>query len=245
VDVVLSIDLTGSMGGVLDRAKEQVTKAIADMKAASPATDFRFAVTSYEDYAGVYDSSACGTSTYSGSYGSGSDSPFRVNQAATADAAAVQSAVDGLRLGSGDDGPEAYTRALWEIAQSDTAGTMGLRPDALRLIVNFGDNVPHDPDINAGVDSGGLAGDTGIDPGRNGVIDCGGDDLDFQGGTLASLQAAKVKLLQVDSSGGTTIEPYWRYWASQTGGAYTKLERDDGRSLSEVILELLSLLPPG
>lgn len=244
VDVVLSMDLTGSMGGVLDQAKSQVTQAIADIKAASPSTDFRFAVTSYEDYPGIYDSSKCGTSTYSESYGSAPDAPFRVNQVITADGATVQSAINALQLGGGDDGPEAYARALWEVAQPDTGMTLGLRPDALKLVVNFGDNVPHDPNINEGVDGGELAGDTGIDPGRNGVIDCGGDDLDFQKDTLGSLKTAKVKLLEVDSSGGTSIEPYWRYWASQTGGAYTKLNRDDGRSLSEVILELLSLLPP-
>ncbi|MEV6598566.1 S8 family serine peptidase [Actinoplanes sp. NPDC051346] len=243
VDVVLSMDLTGSMGGVLDRAKAQVTQAIADMKAASPSTDFRFAVTSYEDYPADFAGSACGSS-YSATYGAAPDAPFRINQNATADAATVQSAINGLQLGNGGDGPEAYGRALWELAQVDTAATIGFRSDALRLIVNFGDNVPHDQNINDGVDGGLLAGDTGIDPGRNGVIDCGGDDIDFQSGALASLRDRNVKLLQVDSSGDTTLEPYWRHWASQTGGAYTKLDRDDGRSLSEVILELLSLLPP-
>jgi subtilisin family serine protease len=244
VDVVLSIDLTGSMGSVLDQAKAQVTQAIADMNAASPSTDFRFAVTSYEDYPGSFDNSGCGGSTYSASYGSAPDAPFRINQTATADATTVQSAINGLQLGNGDDGPEAYGRALWELAQSDTGSSIGFRSDALKLVVNFGDNIPHDPNINEGVDGGTLAGDTGVDPGRNGRIDCGGDDLDFQSDTLASLQSAKIKLLHVDSSGDTGIEPYWRYWASQTGGAYTKLNRDDGRSLSEVILELLSLLAP-
>ncbi len=36
------------------------------------------------------------------------------------------------------------------------------------------------------------------------------------------------------------MEPYWRLWTSLTGGAYTTL--GDDQSLSEVILELLSLI---
>jgi subtilisin family serine protease len=50
VDVVFSMDLTGSMGGVLTQAKAQLLQAMNDLKAAAPGTDFRFAVTSLEDY---------------------------------------------------------------------------------------------------------------------------------------------------------------------------------------------------
>jgi hypothetical protein len=243
VDVVLALDLTGSMGGVLELVKTEVAQTIRDLKAASPSTDFRFAVTSYEDYPATLDSSPCGTSTYNNSYGSPPDQPFRSNQALTADADAVAATVSGLALGGGDDGPESYGRALWEIAQADTGGSLGFRPDALKLVVNFGDNVPHDPDINEGVESPPLPRDTGIDPGRNGAIDCGGDDIDFQGDAIADLKSAGIRLLHVDSSGGSSVEPYWRLWTSQTGGAYTRLTRDDGRTLSEIVLELLRLIP--
>jgi subtilisin family serine protease len=245
VDIVLALDLTGSMGGVLDQAKAQVGQAVQDMKAAAPTTDFRFAVTSYEDYPATYDSSACGTSTYSAQYGDAPDAPFRINQNLTDDAGAVVAAVNGLSLGWGADGPESYGRALWEIAQADTGATLGFRPDAMKIIINFGDNVPHDPNINEGVDSPPLFADTGIDPGRNGVIDCGGDDIDFQGGAIAGLKATQIHLLTVDSSFGSSIEPYWRLWSSQTGGAYTSLAPDDGRTLSEITLELLRLIPAG
>jgi subtilisin family serine protease len=244
VDVVFALDLTGSMGGVLSLAKDQAAEATQGMRTASPSTDFRFAVTSYEDYPGTFDSRPCGSS-YHATYGSGGDRPFRLGLPLTSDGDAVESAVRGLTLGSGDDGPESYGRALWEMAQADTGGALGFRPGALKLVVNFGDDVPHDPDVNEGVEPSAqtLGGDTGVDPGRNEKVDCGGDDIDFQGGAIAGLKAAGIRLLQVDSSGGSRIEPYWRLWTSQTGGAYTKLARDDGRTLSEITLELLRAIP--
>jgi hypothetical protein len=66
------------------------------------------------------------------------------------------------------------------------------------------------------------------------------DDIDFQNDALASMHTAKIKLLEVDSSRSTSVEPYWRYWTSLTGGAYTRLGSD--RSLSSVITELLALV---
>jgi hypothetical protein len=243
VDVVLALDLTGSMGGVLELVKTEVAQTIRDLKAASPSTDFRFAVTSYEDYPAALDSGPCGTSSYSNLYGEPPDQPFRSNEALTGNADAVAATVNGLALGNGGDGPESYGRALWEIAQADTGASLGFRSDALKLIINFADNVPHDPNINEGVESPPRSGDTGIDPGRNGIIDCGGDDIDFQNDTIADLKAAKIRLLHVDSSGGSGVEPYWRLWTSQTGGAYTRLTRDDGRTLSEIVIELLRLIP--
>ncbi len=132
-------------------------------------------------------------------------------------------------------GPESYRRALWEIAQPDTAEALGLRPGALVLIVNFGDNIPHDRRERRRRGASGVQ-DTGIDPGRNGTIDCGGGDIDFHDDALAELADAGIRLLHVDSG---PYEQHWRTWASQTGGAYARL---GGRSLSEVILELLALI---
>ncbi len=58
--------------------------------------------------------------------------------------------------------------------------------------------------------------------------------------SIGNLQDAEIRLLHVDSSSGVAMEPYWRLWTSLTGGAYTTL--GDDQSLSEVILELLSLI---
>lgn len=228
VDVVFSMDLTGSMGGVLSQAKGQLLQAMNELKVASPGTDFRFAVTSLEDYPLVY--------------GDAGDYPFKIDGALSTDTAAVQTVVNGLSLGGGGDGPEAYGRAFWEIGQTDTEASIGFRSDALKLVINFGDNVPHDNDINQSITSPPLDGATGVDPGRDGVVGTA-DDIDFQDGALAALKAKNIRLLEVDSSGGSSIAPYWQSWTATTGGAYTTLDPADGRTLSAVIVDLLKLIP--
>ena len=50
-----------------------------------------------------------------------------------------------------------------------------------------------------------------------------------------------LRLLHVDSQPGAFTERYWWLWTSKTGGAFTTL--GDDRSLSEVIIELLGLIP--
>jgi len=52
--------------------------------------------------------------------------------------------------------------------------------------------------------------------------------------------ATDTRLLHVDSATVTGTEPYWRYWTSMTGGAYTRLSGD--RTLTDVVVELLSLI---
>lgn len=236
VDIVIALDLTGSMGDILDQAKAEATALMNNVAAAAPGTDFQFGVVSYEDYPGYFSSSACPTSNYAASYGVSTDSPFDLRNALSADRATSQSTINGLSLGNGWDGPESYGRAFWEVAQPDTP--MGWRSDALKILLNFGDNVPHDPNINEGVSDASVY-DTGIDPGRNGVIDCGGDDIDFQDDALAALRSADIRLLHVQQR-FTLFEPNWRYWTSLTGGAYTTL--DGGRTLSDVVIELLGLV---
>ncbi|MGI5238587.1 S8 family serine peptidase [Dactylosporangium sp. CA-139066] len=228
VDVVFSMDLTGSMGGALGQAKAQLLQAMTDLKAAAPGTDFRFGVTSLMDYPGLY--------------GSPGDYPFRVDAPLSADTTAIQTVVNGLALGGGGDGPEAYGRAFWEIGQNDTGATLGFRADALKLVINFGDNVPHDNDINQDITAPPLFGNTGVDPGRDGVVGTA-DDVDFQDDALAALKSHGIRLLEVDSSGGSFIAPYWQSWTATTGGAYTALGPADGRSLSTVIVDLLKLIP--
>jgi hypothetical protein len=64
------------------------------------------------------------------------------------------------------------------------------------------------------------------------------DDVDFQTGAPAALKARDIRLLEVDSSGGTSIAPYWQSRTATTGGAYTALDPSDGRTLSTVIHRL-------
>jgi len=238
VDIVLALDLTGSMGGVLNQAKMEMVEVATALSAAAPSTNFTFGVVSFEDYPGSFPAD-CGSS-YSSTYGSFGDMPFSLDLALTPDSGTVSGVINSLFLGSGADGPESYARAIWEVAQQDTGMVLGWRPDALRLLIMFGDNVPHDTNLNEGVVGGVFTGDTGIDPGRNSVIDCGGDDIDLQDDALQDASDSGLKLLFVDSSGSSNIEPYWRTWTSLTGGAYARL--GDSEPLPDVILELLGLI---
>ncbi|HBX76751.1 MAG TPA: hypothetical protein DEG43_03815 [Acidimicrobiaceae bacterium] len=236
VDVVLSFDLTSSMGSVVQQAKTEATDLINNLNVAAPGTSFTFGVTTYRDYAVAVNAAGCGLTNYSSTYGSGSDYPFLLNQPLTASAAPVQGAINGLGVSGGADGPEAYTRALWELAQPDTSAALGFRPGALKLVVNFSDNVPHDPNLNQGV-SGGTW-DTGLDLGRNGAFNCGGDDLDFHDDALADMAASGVHLMQVNAS--SFAAAHWQSWAASTNGGYAQL--NNGQSLTQVVIDLLSQL---
>jgi len=252
VDLVFSIDLTGSMGGEISRLKTEIDSIITNLETiVSPSTDFRFGVVSYEDYAGYFDSTSCGSS-YAATYGTagtkpGGDAPFRIEQVLTDDTDAVKSTITGLVLGIGGDGPQSYGRVYWEVSQADTGSTLGWRSDALKLLVDFGDDVPHDTDLNQDIASPPYTTyDTGVDPGRNNVIDCGGDDIDFQDDTLPAMVSSDIKLLHVHS-GSTTVAPYWQYWTSVTGGAFAQINGDGsipgGLDLTDLIIALLELIP--
>ena len=134
-----------------------------------------------------------------------------------------------------------------EIAQPDTGTSLGLRPDALKLIVDFGDDVPHDPDLNAGIFNPPFESwDTGYDPGRNGSVNCGGDDLDFQSTVLSAVAVADIHLVHIDSSGDTDLVPYWSKWVSDTGGELAAINSDGtipgGLDLTQLVIELLQLV---
>jgi subtilisin family serine protease len=248
VDLVFALDLTGSMGDELNQVKDNIRKIIDDLRTkASPSTDFTFAVVSYEDYPQSYDSSSCG-SRYSDQYGeagskSNGDVPFRIDRQLTNDITAVYGAIYSLELGDGKDEPEPYGRVFWSITRE-----IPFRSSALKLVVNFGDSMPHEKDLNEGIiDPPIQPFDTSIDPGPNNQIDCGGDDIDFQDTALSEMAKMGVKLLHIDSSGETKLTPYWQYWTSQTGGVYTAINPDGtipgGVDLAQLIINILRLTP--
>ncbi len=261
VDIMISIDLTHSMEDELQRVKREILQVIDDLRQkASPSTEFRFGVVSFEDYPGRYDSSKCGTSGYDQIYGTefyklDGDAAFRLEQPLTEDHLKISEILNRLSLGDGQDVPESYGRVFWEVGMAAIDQRMNFRPDAKKLLLSFGDSLPHDPDLNEGISSPTLTEfDTGIDPGPDGVIDCvnypaaTNFDLDFQDSALQALVDGQVQLLHVDSSGESGIAPYWQYWVSQTGGAFKAINPDGsipgGLSLSELIMQLLELSTP-
>ncbi len=205
VDVILAFDLTGSMGGVIDTAKANAIAVMTQLEATG--TDFQFAVVSYMDYPSYYES--CGYNTWYGSAGCG-DYAYRLDQALTDDTAAVSNAINDLVLGCGDDGPQDYTRIFYE---SFADPSVSWRPGAKRILLNFGDNVPHDCNLNEGWAGGVWS--TGGDPGRDEVMGTA-DDLDLQA-VLAGMAAANVSLLEAHT-GGDWTGGLWSYWTGLTGG---------------------------
>ena len=206
-DVMIVFDTTGSMGPALDEAKRQVNTVIGEVDRRFG--DVRYGVASVGDYASRY--------------GGTGDVPWDLRQPLTADRPAIAAAIDGLAAHGGGDNPEAYGRALME---TDVNSSVGFRAGAQRLVVLVADDVPHDDDLNAGIDAGdqfrASPFDTGIDPGRDEQLNTA-DDIDWQR-ELADLRAHNLPLYFVLFKGNSALLPYWRTWAGSTGGSASTAE---------------------
>jgi len=203
-DIIFAFDLTGSMGGEIATAKAQAVNIMTNLGALI--SDPQFAVMSYMDYPHYY--SSCGYSADYGWAGSG-DYAYSLDHSLSADKTAVAAAINALVLGSGMDGPQDYTRIFYE-SYADPA--IGYRAGSKRILLNFGDNVPHDCNLYEGYSAGTWS--TGGDPGRDEIMGTG-DDLDLQT-VLAGMASNNVTLLEVHSS--SYMSGLWDYWTSITGG---------------------------
>lgn len=262
VDMVFALDLTGSMSEEIDEVKAQIGTILTNLEADFDTSDFRWGVISYMDYEGYFSGECTG---YAATYGNPGDVPYRLDQDLTDNSGVIVTTVNGLTLGSGGDGPQSYATVFWEAANPAGSDPPSWRPDALKLLVNFGDNLPHDTNLKAGLSpppSG--PSDTGVDPGPNGDI-CeveDNDDIDFQDDGLQAMIDNEIRLLHIDSSlqceyvegepipiPDSSYEPYWRPWAESTNGEYAAICSDgaipgDPADLYELILELLGLESP-
>jgi len=244
-DVVIAMDLTGSMGGELTNLKSEVSNIITALAAES--TDLNVGIVSFMDYPGYYSYGG-----YSSTYGSASygDYAFSVDYPVGNDFAAADAAVSAMSLGYGADGPEAYTRVMWETGQPDSG--IGFRAGAQRIVVMFGDNVPHD--LGPGVP---WYGNSGIDPGRDATAGTA-DDIDVEDTAIPAMLAAGVTLIYVDSSGYTDWYTgnyipgvpfnYWDNIATQTGGSAVGINSNGtipgGISLTDLILGQIEEITP-
>ena len=231
-DILFAFDTTGSMGPVLNSAKTNAVRIMNDLTLLIP--DIQFGVVDFRDYPIA-------------PYGESGDWPYRLRQPITNNRASVEAAINAMSHGGGADGPEAYTRALYE---SYTDSAIAWRSDARRFVVMFGDNVPHDDNLNARVSSppinpGGVwCGDASpcvLDPGRDGVPGTA-DDLDFQS-VLDTMRDRRITLLFVVSGSGTwrdTTSAYWRQWASWTNVGGDAVPLDDATDLPAAIRDLIS-----
>ncbi|MGE5418417.1 MAG: hypothetical protein ACM3UZ_16885 [Acidobacteriota bacterium] len=238
-DVVFAFDLTGSMGPILNTAKANAVNIMNQLN--SLGSNVNFGVISYMDYPSAY-SNYYG---YSSTYGKPPEYAYRLDQSVTTNNSAVATAINGLTLGNGWDLPEAYTRMMYE---SYADSNIAWRPGAKRIVISFGDSVPHDNNIHEGVNSATFS--TGGDPGRD-AIAMTADDLDLQT-VLAEMAANGITLIECHSAKVSTYNANWSYWTGLTGGAMYITSSDTlvsnvvtavQNSLNKPFIEDLHLVP--
>lgn len=119
VELVLALDTTGSMGGLIQRAKEELWTLVDRLGSAPLTPRIRVGIVAYRDRGDAYVTRV-----------------FPLD----ADIDAVYERLMGLEAGGGGDGPESVNRALYDavtrIAWSD-------RPGVERAVILAGDAPPH------------------------------------------------------------------------------------------------------
>jgi len=210
-DILFAFDTTGSMGGAIEDAQDNAIAIMNALKAFNP--DAAFGVAHFEDYNFL-------------PYGAATDKPYELTQPITTDTTAVTTAINLLALGSGGDGPQSYTRVMYE-TYNDALSGIAWRAGAQRILIILGDNVSHDDDLGTDLIYGNApwfpgdprltgVGLTKLDPGRDGIEGpTPADDLDFQ--TTLKGMADNNVLLYYLSYG--TYTDNWQWWAEKTGGS--------------------------
>ncbi len=229
-DIIFVMDLTGSMGGEL---KEVKAGAVSMMnKIATIIPDVRFGLISHMDYPEYYES--CGYSNSYGSSGSG-DYPYKRDVPLTTDRGIVKGAIDALVLGYGSDGPESYTRVLYEL-YSDSE--IQWRENATKIVLFWNDHITHA--CNPALGCSGLSHEsTGADPGRDGIMGTA-DDLKQIMPVLEKLAEENIALITLHS--GDYLD-YWKCYSETTGGSAFQLNWDgtvpDGTDIASYVASIV------
>jgi hypothetical protein len=237
-DVMFIFDTSGSMSGELGEAQEKILQVMSETQATLP--NVAFGVANVEDIPGYdggrferYDEETeteAEEELTEQEYEQNAEKAWQLDQPVTTETSKVVSAIDGLTIKGGGDGPEAYSRALWE---TDTNPNVGWRAGTRHEIILIADNVPHDPDLNEGIptefqltepftDDEESWPDTHEEPGGKfgipGTIWTSGTNLAIT--AVAKQLATDEKPLQsVEFYGAEDgFLPYWEYWAGLSGG---------------------------
>lgn len=218
LDLLISFDLTGSMGEELENVKVNSINIMNAVQALIP--DSRFGVVSHMDYPNSYEGCGYGPIEY-GTTGC-SDYDYALDQALTAVTADVATAINGLVLGCGSDGPEDYTRVFYE-SYSDPG--IVWRTGAKRIVLSFLDAIPHDCAVDEVLGGPGPYMTTGPDPGRDEAVG-GGDDLAILP-VLAAMNGANVTLIPIYSGDyGAFGKSLWDGFSALTGGQAFEINPD-------------------
>jgi Tol biopolymer transport system component len=193
-DVILAVDTTGSMGSAIADAKADANAIVSRIKGAIPGA--RFAVVDFKDYPLA-------------PFGDAGDYAYARKQALTSDASAVAAALNTMSAGGGNDGPEAYNRAIYE-SYSDAA--LGRDTTAPGFLVLLGDNLPHDATLNS--DFASCPNTPPTDLGRDQAA--AGDDLKTKA-VLDGANAHHINVSMVEYN-GTSFASCWSQLTTYTGG---------------------------
>ena len=213
-DILLSFDVTGSMGDDIAAAKARAVDIMNQLD--EYISDARYGVVSYSDYPHYYSSYG-----YSDLYGGSYDHAYRLEQPLTYDRTAIANAINSLSTKWGADGPQDYTRIMYEsYADPDIEWRVRVK----RILLNFGDNVPHDNNLNEGIPGTSGTWSTGGDPGRDEVMFTD-DDLDLQA-VINEMVVHGITMLHVHGTGPGF--GYWQHWTDWTDGSAYYLSDPSG-----------------
>ena len=124
LDLCFVIDTTGSMGDDINNAKSNMSEILQHLQ--DKTENYRVALIDYRDF-----SSRSGNSL---------DYAFRIQLLFTASESAIRTAINGLTLGHGGDGPETVYSGIM------AATKLSWREDARKVIIIMGDAPPLDPE---------------------------------------------------------------------------------------------------
>jgi len=224
-DIIFVFDRTGSMTDEIDQAKTSAIDIMDDIRERLPYA--WFGVGSFMDYPGYFSYPGYASTYGSSSYG---DVPWELNIQNTDNISLVADTINNLTLGSGEDAPEDYTRALYEVNQD----VVGWRDDAKKIVLLFGDAPTHDLNF-AGYNFGG-------DPGRDGIA-MTSDDLDFE--TVVQQAAnAGISVIAIDSGYTSESEATFKGMsigfasAPGTNGHYYSLSNSS--EIPDVVVQLIT-----
>lgn len=122
--------------------------------------------------------------------------------------------------------------------ESYADAAIGWRPGAKKILLNFGDNVPHDDNLNEGVPGKVGIWSTGGDPGRDEIMFTP-DDLDLQT-VLLGMAANRVTLIEAHTT--AYAKEYWDFWTGLTGGA--TFITTSATLVTDVVAKITSELAP-
>ncbi|RME47945.1 MAG: VWA domain-containing protein, partial [Caldilineae bacterium] len=197
LDIAILIDVTGSMDDIIREVTTNARQITTDLHAIAP--DVQFALGTFSDYPQEnLLLSLMGGLLGVEEFGSGEDYPWQLEQDFTKDGSKIKTALERITLRDGGDTPESYLRALYE------AQFISWRPDARRLIILFGDSVPHDPD-----------------PGRDNTP--GSDDDLTLNRVVTQLRKANIAVLSIYSD-DDAVANFYNTLSKNTNGAALRLE---------------------